>query len=104
MEREPGLAGATGSGERQQSRGLLIPARLANRRRRDPQRGAGGGDLRLASDEWRGRMRHVVQVTLRCAQRREVTGKSGSDDLVDVFRVEQVLELMRAQVAQRDAG
>ena len=104
MKREPGLAGASRAGQRQQSRGLLIPTRLAIPRRREPKRGAGRGDLPLASDEWRGRMRHVVQVTLRRAQGWEVGGKSGSDDLVDVFRVEQILERVRPEIAQGDAG
>ena len=104
MKREPGLAGASRSGQRQQSRGLLIPTRLAIPRRQEPKRGAGRGDLLLASDQWCGRMRHVVQITLRCAQGREVGGKTRSDDLVDVFRVEQILEGVRPEIAQGDAG
>src|SRR5687767_7368528 len=104
MKREPGLAGAPRSGQCQQPRGLLILTRLAIPGGGEPKRRAGSGDLPLASDEWRGRMRHVVQITLRCAQRREVGGKTGSDDLVDVFGVEQILERMRPQIAQGDAG
>ena len=49
-------------------------------------------------------MRHVVEEPLRSAQWREVRGKSGSDDLEDAFRVEQILERMGPEVAQRDAG
>src|SRR5215212_9366274 len=68
MKREPGLAGASWSGQREQSRGLLIPVRLAITGRGESKRGAGRGDLLLASDEWRGWMRNVVQIPLRRAQ------------------------------------
>ena len=49
-------------------------------------------------------MRHVVQVALRRAQGWKVGRDSGSDDLVDEFRVEQILERVRSEAAQGDAG
>jgi hypothetical protein len=45
-----------------------------------------------------------MQITLRRAQRRKLGGKSGSDHLVDPFRVEEILECVRAEVAQGDSG
>src|SRR5215212_1830382 len=104
MKREPGLAGASWSGQREQACCLQLPIRLEITGRGESKRGAGRGDLPLASNEWRGRMRHIVQVTLRCAQGREVGGKSGSDDLVDMLRVEQILESVCPEIAQGDTG
>src|SRR5215203_3814952 len=104
MKREPGLAGASWSGQREQACCLQLPVRLEITGRGESKRGAGRGDFALASNEWRGRMRHVVQVTLRCAQGREVGEKSGSDDLVDVLGVEQILEGVCPEIAQGDAG
>jgi hypothetical protein len=48
-------------------------------------------------------MRHIVQVALRRVQGWEVGRQSGSDDLVDVFRVEQIIERVRSEAAQGDA-
>jgi hypothetical protein len=68
-----------------------------------PQRGAGRGDLPFTSDQRRRRMRHVVEEALGRAQRRKIRGDSWSNDLEDAIRVEQILERMRPQIAQRDA-
>lgn len=89
LEREPGLAGPAGSGERQQPGAL--------------EQGGGLGDLPLAPDE-RGQLRRqIVRSGVERAQRREVGRQAIDDELAQALGCAEVLEPMLPEVAQGDA-
>ncbi len=88
LDREAGLAGPTGPGERQQPRPLEQPADL--------------GDLGLATDEGRELGRDVADARVLGPRRREVRGEVLEDQLREVFGMVQVLQAVLPQVPKRD--
>ncbi len=89
LEAESGLAGAAGSGQRQESRSF--------------EEGPGGLDLAIAPDEARQLGRQVVRGGVERAQGREVGRQPGDHQLVETLRSGQVLQAALAEVPQRDA-
>ena len=88
LERQPGLAGAAGPGQREESGRSEQPGRL-------PQLG-------LATDEARQLGRKIVRPAVQGSDRREVGLQSVDDELEDTLGPE-VLEPVLAEPADRDA-
>ena len=89
LQREPGLAGAAGSGQAQQ------PG--------PGQQRHGLAELLVAADERRELGRQVVRPGVQRPQRREVVRHALDDELGDALRGAQVLEPMLPEVAEGDA-
>ena len=86
MQGQAGLAGATGSGEREQAdTGLFQPA--ADLRRQ-----------RFATDERRQLRRQVMGLPVQTLERREVRGKTGGGELKDMLDFAQVAQPMLAEI------
>jgi hypothetical protein len=90
VEREPGLPDAARTDQRDEPRALVEG--LA-----DPCQ------LFVATEEHRRLRRQVVRTTRQRRERWELGGEPGRLDLVDPLGLEQVLEPVTAEIAERDA-